>query len=189
MLLLNSHTNFVCVEFTPFPSLPFPSCLVKEDPYLGIEGCECAGIESEFFGELYKGSRGCTAQSDNPGQGWTFGRRCHVEDPGRCEANIAARNQELAEEDPIRGLYKSTILVNGLRADFRRGCCPSTTPFYTEAEMCPKSDDVPNVLMCVGFFVGNSITLVCPLVFITTGIYFIRTCVRRVSSSLRVSSV
>jgi hypothetical protein len=143
---------------------------MQEDPYLGIEGCECIGLHSEFFGELHKGSRGCVTQADNPNQNWEYGRRCHVEKPEKCRQNIEARNQGLAAKDQLHQLYVANININDVRADFRRGCCFETDPYFTEAEVCPKNDDVPNVLMCIGFFVINSITLVCPLVFITTGI-------------------
>jgi hypothetical protein len=140
-----------------------------EDPYLGIEGCECVGLESAFFEDFYRGSRGCFAQPDDPSRNWKLGRRCHVENPTKCAANLKAQNSLVdAPEDQIPGLYSGSIIVQDINADFRRGCCFETSPYYSEAETCPKSEDVPNTLMCVGFFVANSITLVCPLVFITT---------------------
>jgi hypothetical protein len=143
---------------------------MQEDPYLEIEGCECVGLHSQFFGGQGKGFIGCFAQEDDPYANWEFGRRCHVENPEKCRQNIEAQNQGRAAEDQLHGLYASRLKINDVHADFRRGCCFETDPYLTGAEVCPKNDDVPNFLMCIAFFVTNAITLVCPLAFITTGI-------------------
>jgi hypothetical protein len=153
-----------CLALNDCPNEP-ASCV---DAYTEIEGCECIRIDSAFFAGNYPGAAGCWPTVSDPSKGAPGGRRCHVEDPLLCQANLELHNLEIENPDDHLTTYTANIAIGSVTADFRVGCCDDNDPRGTEAEVCPPSEEAPNILMCVGFFVSNCISLVCALVFAGT---------------------